>query len=240
MTKILKVAIMQPTYLPWPGYFSLMDAVDIFVFLDDVQFNKRSWQQRNKIKTLKGAHWLSFPVLSKGKHDQIISDVELVDEFENKEKHLKTIQNNYSKTPYFKNIFQKIEQVFEVEHKLLINLNIAVIKLIQEELKIESKFLLSSNLNNKGKKDNKIHSICKDLGATDYYSPTGSFDYMEKSNLFKQSNIKVQYFNFHPAQYMQIHGEFIPYLTTLDLLFNNLHNARDYIKCKKNISISKG
>jgi len=238
MIKPLNVAIMQPTYLPWPGYFSLMCLVDVFVILDDVQFNKRSWQQRNKIKTHNGEYWLSFPVSSKGKYDQIINCVELVDEFQNKAKHLKIIENSYSKTQYFKKIFQKIEKVFKCEHKFLVNLNLALIEMIKGELEIESELILSSKLNIQGKKDDKIYSICKHLCATTYYSPIGSSGYLSKSDLFEKNNIDIKYLNFTPTQYRQSHGDFITYLSIIDLLFNDYYNAKEYIECPKNMMIS--
>ena len=97
----MKVAIMQPTYLPWSGYFGLMQAVDVFVLLDSVQFTRRSWQQRNQIKTARGGQWLSVPVLSKGKRDQLIREVEVDQSSGFAAIHRKSIEMSYAKTPYF-------------------------------------------------------------------------------------------------------------------------------------------
>ena len=99
----MKIAIMQPTFMPWIGYFGMMEIVDTMVILDDVQFDKRSWQQRNKIKTESGARWITIPVKSKGLFTQLISEVEIDNEIKKQRKIISTIQNNYSNTKYFKN-----------------------------------------------------------------------------------------------------------------------------------------
>ena len=97
----MKVAIMQSTYLPWVGYFALMKSVDVFIILDSVQFSKRSWQQRNQIKTESGAKWLTVPVISKGKKDQLIADVKIDYSSKFPESHINMIEQNYRKSPFF-------------------------------------------------------------------------------------------------------------------------------------------
>ena len=126
------VAIMQPTYLPWHGYFALMSVVDIFVLLDDVQFNKRSWQQRNRIKTQNGTSYLTVPVFTKDKRDQLISEVLINRDIDFVNKHLKSIQHNYSKAKYFDFYFRKISEIYRKKHLYLSKLNIDFILLFME------------------------------------------------------------------------------------------------------------
>ena len=108
----MKVAIMQPTFMPWSGYFALMNAVDHFVFLDDVQFDKRSWQQRNKIKTDVGEMFLTLPVLTKGRYEQKINMVELLEFNKIAQKHLKTIKLSYSKCKFYKTVLSEFKTAY--------------------------------------------------------------------------------------------------------------------------------
>ena len=108
----MKVAISQPTYLPWMGYFDLMDQVDVFVILDSVQFEKRSWQQRNRIKTLAGLQWLTVPVAVRGKQGQLIHEVE-IQEPAFWENHLRNIELNYRRTPHFETYYTQFANVYK-------------------------------------------------------------------------------------------------------------------------------
>jgi len=113
-----RIAIMQPTYIPWVGYFSLINKVDVFIFLDSVQFAKRSWQQRNKIKTANESIWLTVPVLSKGKQSQFINEVEIDLTRDFSEKHIASLESNYHKAPYF----LKYSPDFFLFYKKIINI----------------------------------------------------------------------------------------------------------------------
>ena len=128
------VAIMQPTYLPWLGYFDLINRSDIFVFLDSVQFDKRSWQQRNRIKTLNGELMLTVPVITKGKFDQKICDVmvDISQRFE--KKHFNSIHSNYKKSKYFEIYIQELEEIYSIKINKLADLNIRLIKWLSSKL----------------------------------------------------------------------------------------------------------
>ena len=134
----MKVAIMQPTYIPWIGYFALMESVDVFIILDSVQFSKRSWQQRNQIKTESGAKWLTVPVISKGKKDQLISDVKI--DYSNKfpESHINMIKQNYIKSKFFSNYSEELFNILRKKHKNLSSLSIDFILLIRDLLNIKT------------------------------------------------------------------------------------------------------
>ena len=138
----MRVAIMQPTYLPWSGYFGLLQSVDLFVYLDDVQFEKRSWQQRNQIKTANGAQWLTVPVLSKGKREQKINEVQIDTTSKFSEKHIKSIQHSYRKSPFF---HKHSDIIFSAIQKVSINLaeyNIHIINECKDLLGISTNIIL--------------------------------------------------------------------------------------------------
>ena len=114
-----KIAIMQPTYLPWLGFFGLMKSVDLFIILDSVQFAKRSWQQRNQIKTIVGPKWITIPVFSKGKREQLISEVLIDYSRDYPDNHMKTLELNYKTTPYFELFAPQLFKIMQLNYKHL-------------------------------------------------------------------------------------------------------------------------
>ena len=215
----MRVAIMQPTYLPWSGYFGLMRSVDLFIFLDSVQFAHRSWQQRNQIKTANGAQWLTVPVVSKGRRDQRINEV-LIDYTQRfKAKHLGTIQQSYRNSPYYAQARDVLSPLMEAS-EMLADLNIALIERIASQLNIDTPTLRSSKLSGKGAKAELLASFCSDIGATEYISPPGSEDYLRRSDAFWRAGIEVSYFNYEHPEYPQLFGGFLPYMSVIDMLFN--------------------
>jgi hypothetical protein len=215
-----RVAIMQPTYLPWSGYFGLMQSVDVFVLLDSVQFARRSWQQRNQIKTANGAQWLSVPVLSKGKRDQLISEVELEKSSGFAAAHRRSIQNSYARTPHFKKYADTLLPLLDNRSPLLADLTIALILHLKAQLGIETRMLRSSELECNGAKADLLASLCKQIGASAYVSPPGSKAYLDESDAFNANNVSVLYYAFKHPEYPQPFGEFLPYMSVIDMLFN--------------------
>ncbi len=225
-----KVAIMQPTFFPWLGYFSLLNAVDEFVFLDDVQFEKRSWQQRNLIKILDEPKWLTIPVNSKGKYDQIINEVTLTEGYKNKKKILKTIYHNYKKSKNFEDIYPKLECVVLKETDKLVEFNIEFIKFVCKLLKIDTILTKSSSLNCNGIKDQRLVNICILLSSKHYIAPPGSKHYIVKGKHFNKNSINVSYFYFEHPIYSQLGQNFIGYLSVLDLIMNEeIQNIINYL-----------
>lgn len=215
----MRVAIMQPTYLPWSGYFGLMRSVDLFIFLDSVQFAHRSWQQRNQIKTANGAQWLTVPVVSKGRRDQRIDHVEIDVTARFKAKHLATIEQNYRKAAYYQQASEILSPLRD-SCEILADLNICLIKKISAQLGISTPMLRSSKLNGDGAKANFLASLCREVGATEYISPPGSWDYLNDSNAFSQVGIPISYFNYEHPEYPQLFGSFLPYMSIIDMMFN--------------------
>lgn len=216
----MRVAIMQPTYLPWSGYFGLMQEVDLFIFLDNVQFSRRSWQQRNQIKSSSGPIWLTVPVLKKGKRDQVISEIEIDSSAAFNTSHQKSIQACYSKTEYFKKYSSDLFNLYKDPGTLLADLNINIISYIKDSLGINTRMMRASELPVSGIKDELLASICSQVGATEYLSPPGSYEYLKDSAAFRRSSIPVIYLKYVHPVYHQIHSGFLSYMSCIDMLFN--------------------
>lgn len=221
----MKCAIMQPTYIPWLGYFDLIDSVNKFIFLDDVQLEKCSWQVRNKIKTSQGELYLTIPVKSTEGRDKLIINETIIDDTVLwREKHLKSIFYSYRKAEFFSEVYPVIEKLINNKIIKLCGFNTNIITSISSEIGIDKKFMISSSLTNlSGKKEARIVSICKRINCDEYLSPPGSAVYIEKNSPgggFPESNIDLSYQNYdHPA-YKQLYGEFLSHMSILDLLFN--------------------
>lgn len=225
----INIAIMQPTYLPWIGYFSLINKVDKFVFLDNVQFSKRSWQQRNQIKTASGSQWLTVPVLSKGKRDQKIMDVVIDYTKDFPRNHILSLEKNYNNSLYFKKYMPDLHEILIAKHYFLSDLTIKIIIWLMEVLQISTKIYKSSDFNVIGIKDELLAGLCAQLRGSKYISPPGSSEYLETSKAFENKDIIVQYFNFSHPKYLQKFGDFLPYMSILDLLFNCGPESKDII-----------
>lgn len=226
----MKAAIMQPTYLPWMGYFALMDQVDEFVFLDSVQFTRRSWQQRNRIKSPQGEHCLTIPVFKKGLRDQLIKDVVIDKSSDYARDHMMTIKLSYAQAPYFKEYHQEIFSIFERGHERLADLTIDLIVRLKDVLGIKTKCLKSSDLNIDGKKDGLLSDICLHLKVDHYVSPVGSKVYLLDSPEFTDKHIQVSYNEYQHPEYHQLFGSFLPYMSVIDLLFNEGPKSLEIIR----------
>lgn len=236
---MVKVAIVQPLYLPWMGYFGLIDIVDVFVFFDDVQFVHRSWQRRNRIKVVQGKWiWLSVPVIKK--FGQKINEVLINNRKNWRKEHRDNIFYNYKRAPYFRDYECLLEEIYGKEWTYLSNLNIYIIKRISELLGIEdTEFLLSSNLKAHGQKTDRLIDILEKIGADEYISGPAAKSYIEPEK-FRKAKIKLYWFNFNHPKYPQIYGEFISHLSVIDLIFNTGQDSMMYIRMGEKNSLEKG
>jgi len=217
---------MQPTYLPWVGYFDLIKNCDLFVFLDDVQFSKRSWQQRNKILNNQNITTLTVPVLTKNKFYQKINEAKINNKENWKKKHLSSIIFNYSRHKYFKEFFELYQKNIIKDHEILSKLNISLIKTITGYLNINCNFILSSNLGLNKKKEDKIIEILKITNAKEYISTPGSVDYLGDGENIIKCGFKFRYRNYKIKEYNQKNlKNFVPYLSIIDLIFNHGKNS---------------
>lgn len=216
----LTAAIMQPTYLPWLGYMALMKRVDTFVILDSVQFDKRSWQQRNRIKTANGVQWLTVPVLSKGKREQSIAEVEVDASSGFARKHVAAMTHAYKKCPHFDLVAGRLFPVYEREHTRLVDLNLELLSVQAELLGVGTPVVRSSSLGGEGSKADLLVSLCREVGAGRYVSPPGARVYLEETDAFERAGIELRYHQYEPRQYAQPNGAFEPYMSCVDALFN--------------------
>ncbi len=223
----MKTAISQPTYLPWLGYFDLIDQVDRFVLLDSVQFEKQSWQQRNRIKTPAGLQWLTLPVMFRGRLGQQILGVEIRDP-EFVRKHLRAVELNYRRAPFFEMYFPKLSQILQScsSSALLVDLNIGIIRWLCSVLGIRTQILRSSQLNEKGRRSQLLVNICQALSADLYLSPLGSSTYLlDDLSLFCHAGINVAFQHYEHPQYRQLFPPFLSHASLLDLIFNEGENS---------------
>jgi len=232
----MKCAIMQPTYNPWLGYFDLMDKVDIFVYLDNVQLVKRSWQVRNRIKTSQGELFLTIPIRKlKSRNETLIKDAVINDSENWRQKHLKSIELNYRKAKFFDSVFPFVESLILNDFQFLADFNINFIEKIKKAIGVNTPTIRSSEIAYaKGKKDELLANICKSLGADIYISPQGSAVYIEKETpggAFTKEGIELYYHNYEHPVYTQLYGKFLPYMGIIDLLFNEgFEKALDIIR----------
>jgi hypothetical protein len=217
----MKIAICQPTYLSWIGYFDLIDQVDVFVLLDDVQFEKQSWQQRNRIKTPTGLQWLTVPVIFRGRSGQLIKDVEIRDN-EFWRDHSRAIELNYRRSRFFDTYFHALTSHLVTKASArLVDLNLQLIKWLMEVIGIKTRLVVSSWQKQTGKRTEFLANICRSLNATQYISPIGSAAYLlEEQDLMLNRGIDVVFQNFEHPEYRQIFPPFLPFASAIDLIFN--------------------
>ncbi|WP_440650519.1 WbqC family protein [Candidatus Pelagibacter sp. HIMB1495] len=226
----MKIAISQPTYLPWQGYFALIDYVDEFIFLENIQFNKRSWQQRNKIINNGKEIFLTIPVKSKGKYHQNIIDVEL-DNFDKfKQKQILSIKNSYSKCRYFEQYFGGLEKILNKNHTKLAELNKELILQICKNLDIKTNISNDSNFKLSSKKSDYLKDICLIKNCSNYISTLGAKNYFGDIKYIPNTKIKIDYFDFRDEEYFQKSEKFISRLSIIDLVFNLGPDALKYLR----------
>ena len=212
----MKVAIHQPQYLPWLGYFDKMDQADVFVLLDDVQYKKNEWQNRNKIRNAEGWQWITVPVLHE--FGQKIYEIKIDNQRDWREKHLKSIEQNYSQAPYFKENFSFCKEILEKEWEHLVELNIGFVQHLKKGLGISTDIVRSSTLGIETDKTERLVDICKHLQADIYLSGTGGSDYLEEEK-FQESGIQLEYQKYTHPEYKQVYNGFCPHMSVIDLLF---------------------
>ena len=224
------LAVHQPNFLPWLGYFDKMASADVFVLIDDVQYVKQSVCNRSKIKNNMGeAVWLTIPVrISKG-WDQNMNEIEMDYAQKWPVKVLNQIRGAYANAPYFKEHFEKIKDLITPEYPSLAALNIALIRYVKDVIGIATKVHVASELNeNFGTKNDRNMNICKYFKGDTYLSGAGAKKYNDEA-LFRNHRISLRYHEFAHPVYPQINGPFLPNLSVIDLLFNCGPDSRGYV-----------
>ncbi|MGH7275141.1 MAG: WbqC family protein [Nitrospiria bacterium] len=213
----MRVAIHQPQYLPWLGYFDKVDQVDLFVMLDNVQFKKNEWQNRNRIKTAQGWQWMTVPVFHQ--YPEKIGDIRINNQVDWKRKHLHAVQTNYNRSPYFRDYYPFFEDLYKKEWPALSVLNCNIIEYLMGILGIKRKILLSSQMKLRDGPTERLIDICRAVGADTYLTGKGGENYLDLDR-FEEANINVELQSFEHPVYPQLYGPFEPALSVIDLLFN--------------------
>lgn len=216
----MTISIHQPNFIPWIGYFFKIYKSDTFVILDNVQFTKNGFTNRNRIKTPQGENWLTLPIIQSGKFGQNITECVIFNKKIHTKKILNSLHGNYKKTNYFDNYFDKISGILNEPGDNLCQLNIRLIEWIVSELEIKTKIVTASALDNiEGESTERLVSICRKLNGTKYLAGLGAKKYQE-DELFSRNTIEIINTPFKYPNYQQMWGEFIPNLSVIDVLFN--------------------
>ena len=225
----MKVAIMQPTFIPWLGYFEMIERVDTFVFLDNVQFERKSWQNRNYIRVRDEKSLILLPIIHQGRH-QLILETELFNARFYKQKLLKTINTTYKQSEFFDDTFPLFVDIFERELCNLAEFNIQTIMELSKCFGIQTKFVRGSHLRSTGKSTALTIAQCLELGANSFYCAAGAKSYVSEDEGFQESRIEIEYQNYIPKAYKQKEPGFIPFLSVLDLIMNNGFNLEKILE----------
>lgn len=222
------IAISQSNYIPWKGYVDFIAEVDEFILYDEVQYTKRDWRNRNRIKTPHGLKWLTIPV--NGSQSDCINEVEIADKHWN-EKHWQTLRHFYNKASHFSHWEYEISRLYEqATFSRLSELNHHFLVGITKLVGIETPFSWSTDYNAKGDRTERLVSICKQANADVYVSGPAAKAYLDVE-LFNKEGIAVQWMNYESyKEYPQLYGEFDHTVSILDLLFNTGDKATEYLK----------
>jgi len=228
-----KVGILQSNYIPWKGYFDLIGMVDEFIFLDTVQYSKGTWRNRNKIKTSNSLSWLTVPVLLKGKNFPLIKEVQ-IDGDKWIQNHWKTLEFNYKKSKYFREVSQFLEPLyFGKKYLFLSDLNKTFILEILKYLNIKTKISDSTTFNTSSEKSARVIDLVKQVGGQVYYSGPAAKSYINEKH-FKANGIEVVWMNYSNYEiYEQLWGTFVHEVSILDMLFNCGKDSINYMKVSK-------
>jgi hypothetical protein len=227
----MKLAIMQPYFFPYIGYFQLISTVDEFVIYDNIEFTKKGWINRNRILVNGTDAIISLP-LKKDSDFLHINERFLADTWEiERKKILNRIAESYRKAPYFKETFEVLEECIMYEDRNLFNFIFYSVKTILKFLNINTKIVVSStiSINHQLRSDEKVMAICKERGAEIYINPIGGLDIYDKQ-IFLKNNLQLQFLKTNNITYTQFNNEFIPWLSIIDLMmFNSLIEIESYM-----------
>ncbi len=215
------ISIHQPQYWPWLGYFDKIDKSDVFILLDNVQFKKNEWQNRNRIRSATGWQWLTVPVMHN--FGQKISEVKINNRTNWRQKHFKSIVLNYSRAPFLDDFMDLLNSLYTQQWEYLVQLNIEIILKVVEILGINTKIVRASDYMVSGSSTQRLVNLCKLFGADTYLSGASGPEYMDMS-LFKENNINVIVQDYKHPVYVQVSGKakegFVPCMSVIDLLLN--------------------
>lgn len=224
-----RVAIIQSCYVPWKGFFDLIGRCDEYILFDQAQYRKRHWHNRNKIKTPRGAEWLTIPVITKSQFEQPIDEVEIAEPWA--DKHWRSIELNYGRAPHFKTQAERVRALYEKAGDLpkLTEVNELFLREFCAELNVTVQIRRDAEYAGEGRKSERLLSLCIASGATHYLSGPSARDYLDEQ-IFRDVDISVEWMDYGPyPEYQQLHGDFDHAVSALDLIFNVGPQAKSFV-----------
>ncbi len=208
---------------------------DIFVVYDDVQYDKQGWRNRNRIKTGNGVQWVTVPVNFKFKECPLVNEVTIDNKINWKKKHFHSIKQNYSKAPFYKEYIDIFKEAYSRDWQYLIDIDLYFIKKLANCLGLNNKQIVrSSSLDVRGERVERLIALCKIFKADMFYEGAAGRNYIDGKH-FEEYGIKVEFQDYKHPVYNQLHGDFIPYLSVIDLLFNHGAESHSYLINKKSM-----
>lgn len=212
--------VLQPGYLPWLGFFDQMRRADVFVYYDDVQFDKNGWRNRNRVKSTDGRpYWLTVPVRHRGEGRPAINRIGIDRRAPWARKHVGTLRQHYSAAPHREPYLSELERTLSRDWTRLVDLNCEVTRLMAGWLGITTPTVLASELNVEGRRTERLVRICRRLGAGRYLTGDAARGYLEVDR-FSSAGIDVAWHAYAHPRYRQLHGAFVTHLSAIDLLLN--------------------
>ena len=226
MNKLLNVVISQSNYIPWVGYFYLIDACDSFVFLETVQYTRRDWRNRNQIKTPNGQLWLTIPVQDKFDRSEVLLKSVLFATDSWRDTHLKQIHRNYKRSSYFHDFFPKLERIYAYDTNSLSKFNVNLVIELATLFGLQTVFhtdhdLISDTTLRTLSPTERLIKLTQAIGGSTYSTTKTALNYLDTES-FAQSNIKLNIIRYPDfSNYQQLWGGFMPNMSILDFVFNN-------------------
>ncbi len=227
----MRLAIMQPYFMPYIGYFQLINSVDRFIIYDNIQYTKKGWINRNRILSNGKDQLITLPIKKNSDYLDVV-ERELSESWEkDKSKMLNVIKSSYSKAPYFQETFELISKCLNNFEVNLFKFIYDSIVLINDHLEIKTPIVISStiDINHTLKSQDKVLSLCKEQNADIYINSIGGVELYDKG-IFKQNNIELNFIKSNPIQYIQFNNEFVPWLSIIDIMmFNSKEQIKEYL-----------
>lgn len=229
----------QPNYLPYAGLIGKIMMSDKFIYVTKVQYERKSWQNRNRVRSVDGEVLLTVPTLKKGKFDQLICDVEINNDINWRKKHFNSIRLNYKNSKFYNVYIDFFENLYSKDWTNLCELDIYIMNYILKELDIKTEILYDKDFTFEGKKTNFLTDMCKKTNCETYLSNKGSENYVDLS-VFLNENLNHIYMNYIGQEYKQCFRNFVPYLSIIDMMFNcGTIKCKEILQDVRNYEISK-
>ena len=223
----MRVTIHQPQYLPWLGYLDKIDQAELFVMLDNVQFKKQEWQNRNRIRTAAGWQWMTVPVLQR--FGQRVNEVRINTHVRWQATQLRAIEMHYARAPFCKSYLTALHELLQRPWDRLADLNLMVLRWLLDAFGIKTPIRLASEMVLREEATDRLIDICRLVGATRYLAGAGGGDYLDTGR-FAQSGVRLEIQDFKHPEYRQCYKPFVPALSALDLLLNCGPDARAVLR----------